>query len=92
MLIKPLILKLSGSVLQLPSSSKFIYKLLYEKKNKKNGMVKSNKMKLNKKDYANKYPKQGSGMISSISYSNGIIEIDEQCFLYKKVTFLNFMI
>ena len=27
--------------------------------------------------YVNKYPKQGSGMISSIAYSDGIIEIPE---------------
>ena len=29
------------------------------------------------RNIANKFPKQGSGMISSISYSDGIIEIDE---------------
>ena len=44
----------------------------------------------NNKDFAIKYPKQGSGMISSISYSNGIIEIDEKVSLIKKGDFFEF--
>ena len=35
------------------------------------------KKRVNNKDIALKYPKQGSGMISSVSYSDGIIEINE---------------
>ena len=31
-----------------------------------------------------RHPKQGSGMISSISYSDGIVEIPEQVSLIKK--------
>ena len=42
------------------------------------------KTKIHKKDFANKYPKQGSGMISSISYSSGIIELGEEVSLIKK--------
>ena len=38
-------------------------------------LVKSPALKI--KNIVNKFPKQGSGMISSISYSDGIIEIDE---------------
>ena len=32
----------------------------------------------------NKYPKQGSGMISSIAYADGIIEIPENVSIIKK--------
>ena len=42
------------------------------------------KNKKNNYDIAIKYPKQGSGMISSISYSSGIIEIDENISKIKK--------
>ena len=39
------------------------------------------RVKINKKNtdglFVDKYPKQGSGIISSISYSDGIIEIPE---------------
>ena len=34
--------------------------------------------KIDSEIYVNKYPKQGSGIISSISFSDGIIEIPEQ--------------
>ena len=39
---------------------------------------------LNNKNIAIKYPKQGSGMISSITYSDGIIEIDADISVIKK--------
>ena len=84
MLIKPLIIKLCGGVLELPSSSKIHANFYMKKKTKRMEWLRVIKMKHNKKDYANKYPKQGSGMISSISYSNGIIEIDEGISKIKK--------
>ena len=44
-----------------------------------------NTKKLTKNKYVIvKHPKQGSGMISSISYSDGIVEIPEQVSLIKK--------
>ena len=48
-----------------------------KKKTKRMEWLRVNKETINNKNIANKFPKQGSGMISSISYSDGIIEIDE---------------
>ncbi len=84
MLIKPLILKLCGSTLKLPNSSKIYVDFNMKKKTKRMEWLRVIKTTKNKKDFAIKYPKQGSGMISSISYSNGIIEIDEQVSFIKK--------
>ncbi len=84
MLIKPLILKLCGSFLKLPSSSKIYANFNMKKKTKRMEWLRVTKTTKNKKDFANKYPKQGSGMISSISYSNGIIEIGEEVSQIKK--------
>ena len=38
----------------------------------------------NNKNIAIKYPKQGSGMISSVTYSDGIIELGEDISVIKK--------
>ena len=84
MLIKPLIKKLCGSVLKLPTSSKIYANFKMKKKTKRMEWLRVTKIKKNNKDLANKYPKQGSGMISSISYSSGIIEIGEEVSLIKK--------
>ena len=84
MLIKPLILKLCGSTLKLPSSSKIHVNFNMKKKTKRMEWLRVTKTTKNKKDFAIKYPKQGSGMISSISYSSGIIEIGEEVSLIKK--------
>ena len=54
------------------------------KKTKRMEWLRVSKTSKNQKDLANKFPKQGSGMISSISYSNGIIEIGEEVSLIKK--------
>ena len=43
-----------------------------KKKTKRMEWLRVVKKNINKKNYALKYPKQGSGMISSISYSDGI--------------------
>ena len=48
-----------------------------KKKTKRMEWLRVNKETIKNKNIANKFPKQGSGMISSISYSDGIIEIDE---------------
>ena len=84
MLIKPLILKLCGSTLKLPNSSKIYTDFDMKKKTKRMEWLRVIKTRKNNRDYAIKYPKQGSGMISSITYSNGIIEIDEQVSFIKK--------
>tara|TARA_B100001029_G_scaffold172328_1_gene169991 strand:- start:229 stop:1443 length:1215 start_codon:yes stop_codon:yes gene_type:complete len=84
MLIKPLIIKLCGSVLKLPASSKIYANFNMKKKTKRMEWLRVTKTTKNKKDFANKYPKQGSGMISSVSYSSGIIEISEEISLIKK--------
>ncbi len=84
MLIKPLLIKFSGGTFQLPSSSKIHVNFSMKKKTKRMEWIRVNKKTINKKDFANKYPKQGSGMISSISYSNGIIEVDENVSNIKK--------
>ena len=84
MLIKPLILKLCGSFFKLPTSSKIHANFNMKKKTKRMEWLRVIKITKNKKDFANKYPKQGSGMISSISYANGIIEIGEEVSFIKK--------
>ncbi len=40
--------------------------------------------------FVNKFPKQGSGMISSIAYSDGIIEIPEQVSFISKGEYYSF--
>ena len=77
MLIKPLIEKLSGGVFKSPISSKIFANFSMKKKTNRMEWLRVTKQTINKKDFANKYPKQGSGMISSISYADGIIEIGE---------------
>ncbi len=84
MLITPLILKLCGGFLKLPNSSKIYTNFNMKKKTKRMEWLRVTKTMKNKKDIANKYPKQGSGMISSISYSSGIIEIGEEVSSIKK--------
>ena len=61
-----------------------------KKKTKRMEWLRVIKTTKNNKDFAIKYPKQGSGMISSISYSDGIIEIDEKVSLIKKGDFFEF--
>ena len=48
------------------------------------------KKRIKNLDYANKYNKQGSGMISSIAYSDGIIEVPENVQSIKKGELYNF--
>ena len=78
MLIKPLIEYICSGKLNLPKSTKVKVNFSMKKKNKRlewlRVMVQKNKDEL----IVNKFPKQGSGMISSIAYSDGIIEIPEK--------------
>ncbi len=77
MLINPLVEKLSGGGFKLPNSNKIVANFSMKKKTQRMEWLRIIKKRVNKKDIALKYPKQGSGMISSVSYSDGIIEINE---------------
>jgi len=82
--VKPLILKLLGAQLLKISSEKLKTNFAMIKKTKRLEWLRVSK-KLIKNEYVIiKHPKQGSGMISSISYSDGIVEIPEQVSLIKK--------
>ena len=61
-----------------------------KKKTQRMEWLRINKKTINNKDVAIKYPKQGSGMISSVSYSDGIIEIEEDVSEIKKGDVFNF--
>ncbi len=84
MLINPLIKKLSGGNFNLPKSSKIVANFNMQKKTRRLEWLRIIKKTLNNKNIAIKYPKQGSGMMSSIAYSDGIIEIDADISAIKK--------
>ncbi len=90
MLIKPLIEKLSGGFFKLPNSKKIICNFSMKKKTQRMEWLRIIKKTINNQDVAIKYPKQGSGMISSVSYSDGIIEIDEDISEVKKGDIFNY--
>ena len=71
MLINPFIEKLSEETL-VPNSNKLLHFSM--KKKLKDGVVKDNQKTIKIK-ILHESSKQGSGMISSVSYSDGIIEI-----------------
>jgi len=83
-IVKPLILKLLGAPLLKISTEKLKTNFSMIKKTKRLEWLRVSK-KLIKNEYVIvKHSKQGSGMISSISYSDGIVEIPEQVSLIKK--------
>ena len=90
MLIKPLIEYICSGNLNLPKSTKVKVNFSMKKKNKRlewlRVMVQKNKDEL----IVNKFPKQGSGMISSIAYSDGIIEIPEKVSFISKGEYYSF--
>ena len=90
MLINPLIEKLSGGNFKLPNSNKIAANFSMKKKTQRMEWLRIIKKTMNNQDVAIKYPKQGSGMISSVSYSDGIIEIDEDVNEIKKGDIFNF--
>ena len=90
MLIKPLIEKLSGGFFKLPNSKKIICNFSMKKKTQRMEWLRIIKKTINNQDVAIKYPKQGSGMISSVSYSDGIIEINEDISEVKKGDIFNY--
>ena len=78
LLIKPFLLRLAGSKWDEP---KFVYAKIDFRMKKKTSRMEWLRVKINKKIIndlvVSKYPNQGSGIISSIAYSDGIIEIPE---------------
>ena len=78
MIIKPFIEFLCGSTLRIPKCFKATVNFSMKKKT---GRLEWLRVILDannsEKIYVDKYPKQGSGMISSIVFSDGIIEIPE---------------
>ena len=79
MIIKPFLEFLCGSKMTIPNH--YIARANFSMKKKTERLewlrVVIDK-KIDSEIYVNKYPKQGSGIISSISFSDGIIEIPEQ--------------
>ena len=79
MIIKPFLEFLCGSKMNTPKSTKVIVKFSMKKKTKRLEWLRVIiDQESSNGTYVNKYPQQGSGMISSIAYSDGIIEIPEQ--------------
>ena len=78
MIIKPFLEFLCGSKMNKPKSFKAIVNFSMKKKTKRLEWVRVTLDQNNLETiYVNKYQKQGSGMISSIAFSDGIIEIPE---------------
>ena len=91
MIVKPFLNYLGGSRLILPSCTKASANFDMRKKTARMEWLRVNIDRSNDKEiYLNKYPKQGSGIISSIAYSDGIIEIPENVKKIKKGDKFNF--
>tara|TARA_Y100000590_G_scaffold335950_1_gene382480 strand:+ start:4564 stop:5781 length:1218 start_codon:yes stop_codon:yes gene_type:complete len=78
LLVKPFIFYLSGSDILLPKAEKIKVNFKMQKKTNRMEWLRVIKKKKNFDFVAEKYNKQGSGMISSMAYSDGIIEIPEE--------------
>ena len=83
-IVKPLILKLLGASLLKISSEKLKTNFSMIKKTKRLEWLRVSKKFIKNEYVIVKHPKQGSGMISSISYSDGIVEIPEHVSSIKK--------
>ena len=78
MIIKPFLEFLCGSKMKKPKSLKATVNFSMKKKTERLEWLRVTLDKDNLENInVNKYPKQGSGMISSIAFSDGIIEIPE---------------
>ena len=83
-IVKPLILKLLGTPLKKISAEKLKTNFSMIKKTKRLEWLRVSKKFIKNEYVIVKHPKQGSGMISSISYSDGIVEIPEHVSSIKK--------
>ena len=90
MIIDPFVKYLAGEKFSLPKSEKIIANFSMNKKTNRMEWLRVIKKRIKNVDYANKYNKQGSGMISSIAYSDGIIEVPENVQSIKKGELYNF--
>ena len=85
MIVKPYIEYLCSSKFILPKSFIALVNFSMKKKTNRLEWIRVNiAKKTDNLIYVNKYQKQGSGMISSISYCDGIIEVPENINLIKK--------
>ncbi len=83
-IVKPLILKLLGAPFLKISAEKLKTNFSMIKKTKRLEWLRVSKKFVKNEYMIIRHPKQGSGMISSISYSDGIVEIPEQVSVIKK--------
>ena len=84
MIIKPFLEYLCGADLIFPNGVKAKTNFVMKKKNQRLEWLRVNLIKNNKELIVSKYKKQGSGMISSMVYADGIIEIPENICLVSK--------
>ncbi len=82
--VKPLIYKLIGSIINNIKPEKIKTNFSMIKKTKRLEWLRVSKKLINNKYVLSKHPKQGSGIISSISYSDGVVEIPEDVSVIKK--------
>ena len=82
--VKPLIYKLIGSLINNLQPEKIATNFSMIKKTKRLEWLRVSKKLIKDKYVLLKHPKQGSGMITSISYSDGVVEIPENVNLIKK--------
>ena len=77
-IVKPYIDYIAGAKFSLPMPEKIKVNFRMHKKTKWMEWLRVRKKKKNSEFILEKYPEQGSGMISSMAYSDGIIEIPEE--------------
>jgi Molybdopterin biosynthesis enzyme len=87
MIIKPFINFLCTGKFILPKGNKIKTNFSMKKKNKRLEWLRVNINENKKEIIANKFKKQGSGMISSIAFADGILEIPENVKFIKKGDF-----
>ena len=90
MIIKPFLEYLCGNKLFIPKGVMVKTNFSMKKKNKRLEWLRVNLYEKKKDLYVNKYFKQGSGMISSMAFSDGIIEIPEDVSLVKKNDYFHY--
>ena len=82
--VKPLIYKLIGSLINNVQPEKIATNFSMIKKTKRLEWLRVSKKLIKDKYVLLKHPKQGSGMITSISYSDGVVEIPEDVSVISK--------
>ena len=90
MIIKPFLEYLCGGKFKIPIGLKVKTNFVLKKKNKRLEWLRVNIKRKNNDLIVNKYSKQGSGMISSMVFADGILEIPENVSLVSKNDYFNF--